>query len=614
MNRNNTEQKKGLFSALRQRLCGSTDSDLAGERFFIEHSRDIDRFTCYELSVILLTVLISLFIEVFSDNENLVRGDRWTLYILYTSMLVLSGTLAVGVSGRERYRPWFRYLAVFTAAIVNMLLTSYTVIAPVPFMLFPIFLACFYYDTLYVAVTTVLILASRVSGIVIYYGKYLTEDHNDLIEMGITGIAKNYLDTLDTVLILLSGVFCVLLCRSLRRIMEEKLHKEQEKTILDRDMDTAGRIQKAMLVKKFPVRDEYEVSAYMMPARMVGGDFYDFIELDNDRVVLVTADVSGKGMQASLYMSQVKAMINVYAKSENSTDKIAEKTNAYLTAGSPRERLFVTVWIGILDLKTGMLSYTNAGHNPPCLSTDGKAYGFMDSKVNFVLGGKPLVKYSENRIRLKPGDRLFLYTDGVTEAKNAEGSFYGEKALLDCLNECTNAAPKETIETLKSSLKAYAGEAEQYDDITMLAFSFKELAAEKKKAGRSFPADRTHFAEAIQYIRSECESIGCPAGVNKDIEIACSELIANICSYAYEGKKGEFEVTVEGHERDVEITFKDRGKPFDPLLNGAPDTSVGLAGRKAGGFGIFIVKKLMNDVLYRYENGCNVLAVKKQFK
>ncbi|MDO4982113.1 MAG: SpoIIE family protein phosphatase [Eubacteriales bacterium] len=616
MEKRKTENKKlpERISALRQMISGKGVSDSIEERYFAEHSKETDKFLCGEVLIILVLLMISFSVEVFSDNVYIVRGDTVTKVFSGISIISLIVTLLIGMSGRNRYRPWFRYLASFTVAVANLVLSAYMTYSIIPILLLPIFLSAFYYDTPYVIATTLLNLIARAIGLFIYYKNYLTIDYYYLGDAVYKVNAKNTVDVIDFILLLVSGVFCVLLSGTLRKAMEEKLRKEKEKAVMDRDMSTAGIIQDRMLVKQFPLRDEYEVAADMTPARMVGGDFYDFIELDNDRVALVIADVSGKGLQASLYMSQIKAIVKVYAQSGNSVDKIAEKANSYLTAGAAKGRYFVTVWVGILDLRTGMLSYTNAGHNPPCISTVGSPYGFLNSRVDFVIGGKPLIKYTEKQIRLYPGDRIFLYTDGVTEAKNEDGKFYGDQRLLACLNEQTDAAPAETVAALKNALHEYSGNAEQYDDITMLSFLFREYAAEKVKAGRSFPADAEHFNEAVRYIRCECEKIVSRENILKDIEIACSEVIANICSYAYEGKAGEFEILTEECGQDIKISFTDHGRPFNPLLNATPDTTVSITDRKAGGFGIFIVKKLMNDVLYRYENDCNVLVLIKQFK
>ena len=616
MKKSKRENKKlpERVSALRHRISGRDLPDSIEKRYFAEHSKQTDKFLCSEIVIMLVLLLISFSIEVFSRNVYIARGNMVTKAFSGISIVSLSITLAIGMSGRNRYRPWFRYLASFTVAAANLVLSAYMTYALIPLLLLPVFLSAFYYDTPYVVVTTILNLLARAIGLIIYYKNYLAIDYYYLGDYLYKVNAKNIMDVIDFLMLFVSGVFCVLLSVTLRKAMEEKLRQEKEKAMMDRDMSTAGIIQDRMLVKQFPLRNEYEVAADMTPARMVGGDFYDFIELDKDRVALVIADVSGKGLQASLYMSQIKAIVKVYLQSGNSVDKIAEKANSYLTAGAAKGRYFVTVWVGILDLRTGMLSYTNAGHNPPCLAREGGPYEFLNSRVDFVIGGKPLIKYSENQTRLHPGDRIFLYTDGVTEAKNEEGRFYGDKSMLACLNAHPDAAPSETITALKDALSVYSGNAEQYDDITMLSFLFRAYAEEKIITGKSFSADMAHFDEAMQYIRSECEKIVSKKNILTNIEIASSEVLANICSYAYEGKEGDFEILIEECGQNIKISFTDHGRPFDPLLNATPDTTASLADRKAGGLGIHIVKKLMNDVLYRYENDCNVLVLIKQFK
>ncbi len=586
-----------------------------GESYFRDHEMKMDFVLCIEEIIFLIVIFIGLFIEYISKNINLMRGDFFSRANLIAAAVFLIVTIIIGITGRNTNRPWFKYLVSFAIAYSNLVMSFYSMFGVAPLLIIPIFSATFYYDCWFVGVNTILSTFVRIAGITIYSKIYLEADFDftDNIAVGIK--SKMVIDILNLTLLLLTGILCFFLSRAMKKFIEDRISREHEKAMLDRDMSTAGKIQMGMLPKKFPVRKEFDVSAFILPAKMVGGDFFDFIELENDRVALVIADVSGKGLQASLYMSQAKALFNVFALSGYSPDKIIEKTNAYLTSNAGFLRYFVTAWVGILDLRTGMLFYTNAGHNPPCIAIDGKPYELMSSRVNFVVGGKPFVKYLENQIKLKPGDKIFLYTDGVTEAKNEEELFYTEQALLDVLNTRPDASSSETIERVKESLNKYSGNAEQYDDITMLAFSFREFAVEKEKKGKTFTADRASFEDAMSYIRSECQEIGCSDKNLTDIEISSSEIIANICSYAYpENEKGDFEVLVEEDGRDIRISFIDSGIPYNPLLTEIPDTTKKLNERKAGGLGVFIVKKYMNDVLYKYENGRNILVIIKQIR
>lgn len=406
------------------------------------------------------------------------------------------------------------------------------------------------------------------------------------------------------------------IAQSINEMESALIEREKIKAELgekEHDLRIASSIQSGMLpILKADPENHYDVCASMTPAKSVGGDFYDFFKVNNHTVAIVMADVSGKGLQACLYMAFAKAVINLYALAGNSTDKIAEKTNLFLLS-SQKSNLFVTTWIGLLDMQKEILYFTNAGHNPPLIKRKDAKYEFLNSKVNFVLGGKRLVKYAENQIKFKPGDRLFLYTDGVTEAKSVDGQFFTAERLLNTLNDAKEQSVADTVETVKSTVDSFQKDTDQYDDITMLAFDFQQPVVEQEEIFTYFDADKSQFERALQYICNEVKKTKCKENIIRDIEISSSEVIANICSYAYGEVKGQFGVSVKVEDRQICITFVDEGTPFNPLNGETPDCTLGTKERAIGGLGVYIVKKLMNDAEYRFENGKNVLKLKKLF-
>lgn len=590
------------------------ESGFAGS-YFAEHRKEMDIIMATALAVYFLVILIPIGLECFSENELLIRRDPFSTLALPALNLILLVTTVIGWRGRGTERHWYKYLVVIVEFFVNLAFNIYKQGGELVMMIVPVFLAIFYYDSRFLIETSILTVLSKIIGTSIYYRAYLIADYPLAATIPLTKGTILFNDLIDLVMLVILAMLSLFMMLRLRKTLGEKLQKEAEKAIIDEDMLTANHIQTGMLTRSFPDRKEFLVSARMTPARQVGGDFYDFIELDHDRVAIIVADVSGKGLQAAMFMSQTMALFRVYALAGNSPDKIAEKTNAYMTRSNRLTRLFVTAWIGILDLRTGMLSFTNAGHNPPCLAKNGNNYELLKSRINFVVGGKSLIRYSENQLILKPGDRLFLYTDGVTEAKDPEGGFFGENAMLECLNETPDAEPDRMVEIMDRALERHKQGTEAYDDTTMLAFSFREYAVKREVTSQSFPADREHFEMAIKYVLDECRRLGCgKTNILKDIEVACSEVVANICSYAYEGKEGDFSINVEMNENAVRITFVDSGTPFNPLLKDTPDTTLTMKQRKVGGFGIFMVRKLMSDVAYRYENNRNHLTLTKSFR
>lgn len=240
-----------------------------------------------------------------------------------------------------------------------------------------------------------------------------------------------------------------------------------EKERIGMELEMASKIQNAVLSKVFPEHATFKLYASMDPAKEVGGDFYDFFMLDDDHLALVIADVSGKGIAAALYMMVSKIYIENTLKNLKSPALTLESANEKLCANNAAD-MFVTVWLGVLDLKTGVITASNAGHEYPVIKEAGKDYKLIKDTHGFVIGGIPGMKYTDYEIKLNPGDELFVYTDGVPEATNADKELFGTANMLTALNEKACGEPKENISTVKASIDAFVKDATQFDDITML--------------------------------------------------------------------------------------------------------------------------------------------------
>ena len=222
----------------------------------------------------------------------------------------------------------------------------------------------------------------------------------------------------------------------------------------------------------FPERTEFDIYATMNPAKEVGGDFYDFFLVDDDHLAVVIADVSGKGVPAALFMVIAKTLIKNHAQNREDPGAVFTQTNAQLCEGNDAG-LFVTAWMGILEISTGKFIYVNAGHNPPLLKRAGGQFEWLKSRPGFVLAGMEGVRYRENSLQLEPGDRLYLYTDGVTEATNGAQELFGEERLQQVLNDDPDLPVEELLPKVKNSIDVFVGDADQFDDITMLGLSYK---------------------------------------------------------------------------------------------------------------------------------------------
>ena len=252
-------------------------------------------------------------------------------------------------------------------------------------------------------------------------------------------------------------------------------HITAEKERIDTELSLAGRIQESMLPHQFPPfpdREEFEIYASMDPAKEVGGDFYDFHLIDDDHLGMVIADVSGKGVPGALFMMLSKIILQSCMMMGVSPAEILNRTNELICANN-EEAMFVTVWIGILELSTGKLTAANAGHEYPALKRKTGPFTLFRDRHGFVIGGMKALKYKEYDLTLQSGDKLFVYTDGVPEAMNGEREQFGTERMLDALNNQAEATPEEILQNVGNAVDRFVGGAEQFDDLTMLCVEYK---------------------------------------------------------------------------------------------------------------------------------------------
>ena len=257
------------------------------------------------------------------------------------------------------------------------------------------------------------------------------------------------------------------------RMEQENLVKEQER--IAQELSTAREIQRSSLphiFPPFPERKDFDLYASMDPARDVGGDFYDFYLIDEDHLCLVIADVSGKGIPAALFMMLAKRILEDYARSEHSPAEILEKTNEALCDNNQAE-MFVTVWLGILEISSGKLIASSAGHEYPVLQSGDSGFALYKDKHGFVIGGMPGSRYQSYELQLTPGDRLFVYTDGLPEATAGSGEMFGTERMVAALNSCEDGGPEKILSTVTEAVDAFVGDAEQFDDLTMMCLEYK---------------------------------------------------------------------------------------------------------------------------------------------
>lgn len=413
----------------------------------------------------------------------------------------------------------------------------------------------------------------------------------------------------------LVAVICVKIAEKGRKMVEDQRTITQKTARIESELNLANNIQAHMLPTIFPPYpecEEVDLYASMEPAREVGGDFYDFFMLDDRHLAMVVADVSGKGIPAALFMVITKTLIKNEASMGIDPAGVFTKVNHMLCEGN-ENNMFVTAWLGILDTETGVLTYANAGHNPPLVKTGGKEFEYLKTRAGFVLGGMDGIKYRQQELRLDSGDRLFLYTDGVTEADRADGSFYGNDRLQNFLNAHPKDDLEQVLRDLHRDIETFAEGAEQADDITMLIMEYCHKKKSDDFPERKFAASEKQLEEVTSYVEQVLEEGGCPAKTAMQISVCAEEIFVNIAKYAYTEREENVSLGIKCEEGQVIMRFTDHGVPYDPLSRKDPDVKLSTEQREIGGLGIYIVKKTMDDVQYKYQNGKNILTLKKNY-
>ena len=381
---------------------------------------------------------------------------------------------------------------------------------------------------------------------------------------------------------------------------------------IDKELEYAKQIQLSALPTNFPKDEDHSIYAQMIAAKEVGGDFYDFYKLNDTTVAFLAADVSGKGIPAAMFMMTAKTIIKDLAERGLAVNEIFTQANEKLCENN-ESGMFVTAWMGILDLTSGNVQFANAGHNPPLLKRANGSFEYLKTRAGFVLAGMEGVRYRVGEITLNPGDRLFLYTDGVPEATNTENKLYGEDRLLAFMNQNASAEATDLLPALKANIDEFVGEAPQFDDITMLLFDYKPRGGERMM-NKTFPAKTEALTDVLGFVEETLESFDCPMKTQMAICVAIEEVFVNVAHYAYGDGQGDMSLGIGFDEKKRTITFRmtDKGIPFDPLQKPDPDITLSAEEREIGGLGIFITKKTMDAVTYAYENGENVLTMTKK--
>lgn len=384
-----------------------------------------------------------------------------------------------------------------------------------------------------------------------------------------------------------------------------------EKERIGAELSIASTIQENSIPNifpAFPARKEFDIYASMTPAKEVGGDFYNFFLVDDDHLAMVMADVSGKGIPAALFMMVTNILISDRTHMGGTPAEILTFVNDNICDHNKAD-MFVTVWLGILEISSGRIIAANAGHDDPAVYRKNGEFEIVKNTHGLVVGAMSGIKYKDFEIQLNNGDKLFLYTDGLPEATDKNNNMFTMERMLKALNRYKEKNPKGILDGINEAVNDFVGDAPQFDDLTMMCLELKE-----EEECKSLTVDATieNLNAVNEFIDGFLEENGCTAKAQMQIDLAVEEIYVNIAHYAYGDSVGKAEVKVENNNGEITIVFSDSGVPYNPLEKADPDITASADDRQIGGLGIFLTKKNMDAVSYEYKDGKNILTMKKR--
>ncbi len=402
--------------------------------------------------------------------------------------------------------------------------------------------------------------------------------------------------------------------KSLVKQIEETKAANEEKGRIESELHIARNIQMSMLPKIFPPypdRNDVEIFGQLKPAKEVGGDLYDFYIRD-EKLFFCIGDVSGKGVPASLVMAVIRTLFRTISYREAQPERIMYGMNNAM-ADNNESNMFVTLFLGVLDLPTGRLRYCNAGHNSPLLKGE-QRIGLLPCSPNVPLGVMPEWKFDQQETFIDLGTCIFLYTDGLTEAENNTHLQFEEHRMIEVATESPHQ-PDELIKQMTSAVKQFVGEAEQSDDLTMLAIQYTKPMEKDVKLQRSItlPNDIEEVPQLAAFVDEVCEIVGFDMSTTMSLNLALEEAVVNVMSYAYPaGTTGNVNIDAVANERRLKFIISDWGTPFDPTAEKEVDTTLSAEERPIGGLGIHLVRQIMDSINYERIDGKNVLTLRKK--
>lgn len=410
----------------------------------------------------------------------------------------------------------------------------------------------------------------------------------------------------------LLGFIIARTARSINKLQAVNAEKER----IGSELQIASKIQQGMLPKIFPPypdRNDIDIYGNLVPAKEVGGDLFDFYIRD-EKLFFCIGDVSGKGVPASLVMAVTRAQFRTISAHEAQPDRIIDAMNRAMAENND-SNMFVTFFVGVLDLPTGRMRYCNAGHNQPLLI--GSGVGLLKCGSNIPIGVMADWHYTSQETHIDPNTTIFLYTDGLTEAENENHELFGEERMLAVARASLSNkihSPQKLIETMQTDVHTFVGTADQSDDLTMLAVQYtKQQADERYQRSISLTNNIENVPRLNTFVDEVCEAMDFDAATTMQLNLALEEAVVNVMKYAYPTKtEGNVSVKAQANDTRLKFIITDTGIPFDPTAKDEVDINLPVEERPIGGLGIHLVRQIMDSINYERIDGSNVLTLRKK--
>lgn len=436
---------------------------------------------------------------------------------------------------------------------------------------------------------------------------------NDLRESGNNRYVKVLLYYFFPRAAIVSLFFMVsnLLNRRTYKLLDEEIksHDAQEKT--KTELEVAKKIQIDTLPSEIVSNKDVEIVGELKAAKEVGGDLYDYVDIDENHVAVLIGDVSGKGVPAAMFMMKTITSFRDFARKGKKPSTILKEINESIFKGN-KASMFVTCFLAILDKRDGKVVFSNAGHNPPLVGSN-KNFYYLKCKPGLFLGCFKDAKVEDEEFTLKPGESIAFYTDGITEARNESGEFFGEERLLHTFNKKEYNCIVELHHAIKDEISSFVKDAPQSDDITFVTLKYQGTNYSYKE--KDFIGKKENLPEMLAFINDFGDDHKFPEEFKNKLLIVGDELLSNIIRHGYKDKGGDIflRLLFDFDKKEFVITVVDKGPAFNQLEVNNPGVGTDIKTQKIGGLGILIVKKLMTEYAYDRINSKNILVLKKKF-